>query len=128
MRDKILLAIGITEILIGGVTILATTASLLLASNTKAPNVFTFVVITSALSMLLGVGFLLRKKAALKLLIYFSSIIILSKILIFTDIIRLNGALETAIDSGIKNNISIVYHMFLIIYLNRKDIWRLFVN
>ena len=55
-------------------------------------------------------------------LLFLASAIILSKILIFSKIIYLNGALETSMPSNIKNTVSIIYHSLLIIYLTRPSV------
>jgi hypothetical protein len=125
---NILRAIGWIEISIGGITLLATTISLILATNTKTLNVLAFVIITTGISTSIGIGILRFKKTAYGLLIYFSSIIILSKLLIFADIITLNGNLETFLPSYFKSGISILYHGFVILYLRQKNIKALFVR
>lgn len=127
-RSKIIIVIAAIEILIGAITLCAIVFSLLTNSNAKTANVLIFVITTSCLSILLGIGLLSSKKMAYDLLIYFSSIIILSKILIFTNIIGLNGYLETSIPDPIKNSISIFYHSFVIAYLRRRNIRKLFIK
>ncbi len=119
-RDKILFSIGLTEIAIGATTLAAVLFSLINHANAKPPNILTFVVATSFLSALLGVGLLRNSSVACKLLIYFSSVVVLSKVLIFTGIIYLSGALETSVPSDLKNGISVAYHLFLIFYLKRN--------
>ena len=65
-------------------------------------------------------------KLAHNLLLYFASVVVLSKILIFANIINLNGALETTIPSFVKNGISICYHSFIMYYLYKPDIKKIF--
>ena len=125
-RTRPLLLIGIIEILVGGITLLATLATLLFSSTPKTPNVLCFVVITSIISTLLGIGIIRIHKTAYELLIYFSSVILLSKLLIFMNIIQLNGNLETSIPSSFKNLLSLVYHATIIVYLKRSDIRKIF--
>jgi len=125
---RALLAIGLIEILIGGLTLLTTAFSLLLSLNTKTPNVLTFVLMTAILSLLLGLGILVHNTIAYKLLIYFSTVIILSKILILADLIHLNGAFENFVPSPVKSVTSIAYHSFLIFYLTKSDIKKLFIK
>ena len=128
IKDKMLCLIALTEILIGGITLLTLLSSLFSSVNTKTPNVLAFVFLTACTSATLGAGLLQSDKRAYELLIYFSSIIILSKVLIFADIIQLNGALETSISPTLKNIVSIFYHAFVIVYLKKKDIKTLFRN
>jgi len=128
IRNKTLLVIAFIEILIGGITLAATILSLFLSTNTKAPNVLAFVFLTACTSTALGIGILKSNRTAYELLIYFSSIIVLSKILIFADIIQLTGALETSISSTAKNIVSVFYHTFVFLYLSRKNIKALFIK
>ncbi|HOW35485.1 MAG TPA: hypothetical protein PL155_03630 [Candidatus Omnitrophota bacterium] len=126
MQKKIILLIAVIEIFIGVITLSAIAVSLVLSTNTKTPNVLLFVLITASLSTFLGVGVLRFSKIAYKLLIYFSSVVILSKILLWADIISLNGFLVTSFPAHIKDSISVIYHSFVIAYLNRKNIEQLF--
>lgn len=114
--------IAITEILLGGITLFAVTASLALGKSAKPVEVLIFVLATSILSLGLGVGILRKNRASYQLLLFFSAVIVLSKILIFTKIIYLSGALETAIPAGLKNVISIAYHSLVIILLTRQPV------
>ena len=118
--------IATMEILLGGITLLATGLSLVFSFNTKPPNVLFFVMTTALLSLYLGIGLLNFQKRAYQLLIYFASVIVLSKLLIFANIIHLNGALETSIPSPIKNSISILYHAGVIFYLMKNDVKKMF--
>ena len=127
-RDRILRTIGYTEILIGGITLLGTAFSLLFSFNTKSPSVLGFVLMSGLVSLSLGVGILFHSLLAYRLLIYFSSVIVLSKFLLIADVIRFNGSLETFIPSPVKNSISVVYHLFIIIYLSRSNVKRLFIK
>lgn len=123
---RLVLTIGIIEILIGGVTLLSNLLALALSQNTKSLSVLCFVVTAGIISTLLGIGLLKFRKIAYYLLLYFSSVIILSKVLIFMDVIHLNGALETTIPGFIKNITSVIYHGFIILYLVRPGIRRIF--
>ncbi len=87
-----------------------------------------FVILAALLSTLLGIGVLKFHKLAYQLLLYFSSVIILSKILIFMDIIQFNGALETFFPSTLKNGISVLYHGFIIYYFQKKEIKEIFYH
>ena len=120
--------IGITEILIGTITLAATLTVLALDTNQKPPSVLLFVLTTSITSALLGIGILRYKKTAYELLLFFASVIVLSKILIFMNIIYLTGELETALSPEFKNCISIIYHSLLFFYLREPEVKALFVN
>lgn len=110
---------AIIEILIGSITLIAVILSLIQGKSTKPPAVLIFVLTTAALSLILGFGILRQNLACYHLLLYFSGIVILSKILIFSAVITLNGALETGIPFSLKNTLSIIYHTLLIFYFTR---------
>ncbi len=120
-KDKVILAIALTEILIGCVSLFSNILSLYLGGNIKTLNVFLFVTAAATVSLSLGLGLLNRRKAACQLLIYFSSVIILSKILIFAGIIRLDWTLEASMPAEWKNILSLIYHSFVILYLSRSE-------
>ncbi len=115
-QNQTLLTIGIIEILIGALTLLANFNTLNPSSIIKPINVSCFVLITSVTSILLGIGILQLNKNAYNLLLYFSSVIVLSKLLIFMNIIELNGALQTAIPTSSQNIISVIYHLGIIFH------------
>ena len=123
---RVILFIGIIEILIGGATLLGTAGAVLLGSNTKPNNVLFFVITAAFTSVSIGVGILRFKKLAYRALLFFASVVLLSKLLIFLGIVQLNGALETTVPSPVKNGISMIYHGFVIYYLRQKDIKKVF--
>jgi len=123
---RTVLMIGIIEICIGGSALLGNLVTTIFFENNKSFGVLCFVIAAGIMSTLLGVGLLKFRKEAYLLLLYFSSVIILSKVLIFLDVIQLNGALETAIPGPIKNITSIIYHGFIIAYLNKPGIKQIF--
>ncbi|MEW5894844.1 MAG: hypothetical protein AB1650_03650 [Candidatus Omnitrophota bacterium] len=124
-RDVLL--IGVIEILIGGVTLTGKFLSFALSLKVSPPNVYFFVITAACTSMAIGWGMLNTKKWAYQLLLYFSSVIFLSKILIFMDIIHLNGALlGSVIPQWINHIISMIYHGGLIILLQREDVKEVF--
>lgn len=118
---------SLIEITIGLITFLTVSFSLILNFNTKPLNILIFVYTTSVLSFGLGIGLLKYNGQAYELLLFLAGVIILSKVLIFSDIIQLNGALETTIPSDFKNIISIIYHSLLFLYLRSKKIKSLFI-
>lgn len=112
---------GLIEIAIGSTTLIALALSLILGKSTKPAGVLMFVILASVMSLSLGIGILRRSLFCRSLLLYFATVVILSKILIFARVITLNGALETSIPAGVKNAISIIYHCLLIWYFSRES-------
>lgn len=113
---------ALIEICIGGFTLFLTLSSLLLGTSTKPLNVLIFVITTSAISFFIGVGLLFKMRLAAQLLLYFAFSIVLTKILIFSKIIYLQGGLAANIPEPIKDLISILYHSIVLWYFNRQNI------
>lgn len=123
MKPKLgVIVFAFIEILIGSITLTAVLLSLAQGKSEKPLEVLIFVLATAVISAGLGLGILKLSLACYQLLLYFSSIIILSKILIFARIITLSGTLETTIPSSLKNALSILYHCLLIFYFTRKRV------
>ena len=125
MPDKIhrsIIFFGILEIAIGAVTLIAILASLIFGVSHKPPAILAFVLITSITSLSIGIGMLKLNRISYYLLLYFSTVIILSKILIFSRVIILSGALETFIPSNIKDIVSIIYHAILLFCLTQPAV------
>lgn len=113
---------GLIEIAIGSATLVTVITSLLLGISTKPIEVLIFVLSTAAISLSLGIGILRYNLASYHLMLFFATVIILSKILIFTRIISLSGALGTNVSPTLKNIISVVYHSLLIAYFSRSSV------
>lgn len=117
---------GFIELGIGLITLSAVMVSLTLGKSTKPPEVLVFVLTTSIISVSLGIGILRRNLAIYHLLLFFATVIILNKILIFAKIISLTGALESHIPASVKNAISIIYHSLLIWYFLQPKVKKQF--
>lgn len=121
-KGRGILFFGLTEIAIGAITLSSVLVSLFLYLSQKPLNVLVFVITASVISIILGAGILLRKIHSLHMLLFFASMIIVSKILIFARIISLHGALETAVPEPMKNIISLGYHSAVILYFSSRRI------
>jgi hypothetical protein len=117
---------GLIEISIGLVTLAALMLRFISGTSGKPPEVFAFILATSIISCGLGVGVLRLSLHSYHSLLFLASAIILSKILIFSRIIYLNGALEGSIPSDIQNVISVIYHSLLILYFIRPSVKKQF--
>ncbi|MDD5044024.1 MAG: hypothetical protein PHU91_02610 [Candidatus Omnitrophica bacterium] len=113
---------GIIEILIGGITLAAVSLSLIQGTSAKPPEVLAFVIVTSLISLSLGIGVLKHSLHSYHMLLFFATVVILSKVLIFAKIMSLSGELETAIPAHFKNIISIIYHSLLIYFFSRPQV------
>ena len=117
-----IILIGFAEILIGGLALTVNLISLIHNNNPKSPNVLLFVILTGLTSTIIGIEWLRLNKLAHHALLYFASVVFVSKILILMGILELNGALETSLPPEAKNVISLIYHGFLIYYLSTKHV------
>ncbi|MFA6217539.1 MAG: hypothetical protein WDL87_07845 [Candidatus Omnitrophota bacterium] len=114
--QKGIILFGIIEICIGMFMFCDTFVYMLAGKPARPPEVVTFILTTSLISAGLGVGILRYHIHSYHLLLFFSCVIILSKILIFGHIISLNDALETQFPFTPRNIVSIMYHGILIAY------------
>lgn len=119
---RLIIVIGVIEILIGGITLSSNLISALLAVNPKTANVFLFVLIASSISLAIGIGLLRLKKIAYYALIYFSSFVLLTKLMIFLNVIQLNGELQSVVPDVLRNWISVGYHGFILAHFTRPRI------
>lgn len=117
-----IIVFGCIEIAIGASTLLLVLISVFLRQSAKPLEVLIFVLCASTISLSLGIGILRRSLHSYHLLLFFSSVIIFTKLLIFAKIISLNGALETTIPPMIKNIISMLYHGVVIVYFTQPAI------
>jgi hypothetical protein len=121
-QKKGMLFFGLTEITIGTFTLIATAISFFYHISTKPLNILIFVIASSIISISLGLGIILRYHYARKLLMFFAGWIILSKFLVSTNIISISGALETTLPLSLKNIISILYHLVIILYFHHPSV------
>lgn len=125
MAERLIVkAIAIIEILIGVCTLSSIAAAISLSLLTKPPNVLLMVIITSVISVLLGVGLLRQMKEAAILLVFFSGYVILTKILIATGLMHFNGELIAGVARDAKNVVSVLYHIAVIAVLTTPSVRR----
>lgn len=115
-------AIASIEIFIGLFTLSGMVLYIHLGRLAKPPNVLTFVTVTAVVSALLGLGLFRRKKAAATLLVFFSGYIILTKVMVATGLMQFNGAILAYVPIDLKNLISVLYHLFVIVFLTKPSV------
>ncbi len=118
--------IGITEVLIGLSSFFAAIIFSFMFISKRPLNVFFFVIIASVISYSIGLGLLDYKNWARLLLVFFSGYIIVTKILMFLNLLYFKGEIITFIPIELKNTISIIYHAFVKIYLTRPFVKKYF--
>ncbi|MBD3426989.1 MAG: hypothetical protein GF409_07175 [Candidatus Omnitrophica bacterium] len=87
----------------------------------KPLNVYIFVTLTAITAFILGIGVLNRRRWAIRLLIFFSGYIILTKLLIYSGLLTFSGSIFTILPVHIKDGISILYHSLVIIILTSYE-------
>lgn len=115
-------AIATVEIFIGLFTLSGMALYLHLGLLAKPPNVLTFVTVTAVVSTLLGLGLFRRKRAVATLLVFFSGYIILTKVMVATDLMQFNGAILAYLPADLKNLVSALYHLFVIVFLTKPSV------
>ncbi|MGB2601058.1 MAG: hypothetical protein WBD00_05450 [Candidatus Omnitrophota bacterium] len=120
MKILIKTIIAWIEIFIGAITLLS--ASIVQFSGAfnmqpKPLNVYIFVTLTAIMAVVFGIGLLYDGKWAVRLLIFFSGYIILTKVLVYAGLLSFAGAIITIVPVALKDGISILYHSALIIFL-----------
>ena len=125
---RIIKIIAYIEILIGLSTILGLATSPLFFVPTKPLNVFVFVMISAVVSGILGIGILKYKEQARILIVFFSGYVVLTKILVFSNLLQLYCDRVTFIPSYFKNSISIFYHVFIILFFTRQNVKKYFIH
>ncbi|MCX5678963.1 MAG: hypothetical protein NTY76_07675 [Candidatus Omnitrophica bacterium] len=128
MIKKLIRTIAVIELSIGAFTICGITIYGLLAISRKPLNVFIFVFLAGVASSVIGMGLFNYKHWARNLLIFFSGYIILIKIMIFADLLHLNGEIMTFPPASLKNYISIAYHGFIVLFLTRQTVKECFIK
>lgn len=128
MVKKFIRIIAFVEIVIGLSTMVGLIMGAWFFFPTKPLNVFIFVVISAIASTALGVGLFNCKEKARILLIFFSGYILLTKMLIFLNLLKLCCETTTLIPVNIKNSVSIIYHFLLIIFFTRQRVKKYFVK
>lgn len=122
MNNIILNSIASIEIFIGLFTLSGMALYIHLGRLAKPPNVLTFVAVTAVVSTVLGLGLFRRKRAAADLLIFFSGYIILTKVMVATGLMQLDGTILAYIPADLKNFVSAFYHLVVIIFLTKSSV------
>lgn len=108
------------EILIGATTLIISSMvqfTGVFTAQPKPTNVYIFVILTAIMAVAFGIGLLYDGKWAVRLLIFFSGYVILTKILVYAGLLSFKGALITIVPTAFKDGISVLYHSVLIIFL-----------
>lgn len=119
-KKLIYLAIGWIEILIGLITLIGSAfvqACVICSLPPKPDNVYMFVVISAAISFILGIGLIFGRNWARFLLIFFSGYIILTKVLIYSGLMAFSGPIVSIVPVWVVDGISSTYHTFIICLL-----------
>ncbi len=122
MIRKAVRVIAVIELLIGVFTLTGVMTTHLLHLSKKSPAVFIFVLLASVASAAIGFGLLKYKKWSRTLLIFFSGYIVITKVMIFTGLMSFNGEIITFISAGLKNYISIVYHLCVVLFFTQRKV------
>jgi len=112
--------VAIIELSIGSITILGLTFYPIFFISRKPTSVFIFVLVSSVISTILGYGIIRLREWARHLLVFFSGYVVFTKILLFMRLLEFKGEIITVPPSWLKNDISLIYHILLIVLLENK--------
>lgn len=128
MREMVVRGIAVIEMALGAVTMAGIAWATVALAQHKPFNVLVFVLVTAGLSFTIGVGLWRREEWARLLLVFFAGYVVLTKALIFAGLMHFNGELITVVSADLKNLISTVYHIFVIVYFTRPAIKKEFAS
>lgn len=122
-NSKIIIrTIAIIEILIG----LAISLSFIIASLITPPGrpktVYGFVVLTSLISVVIGIGLFKYKNWGRQFLIFFAGYVIFTKFLLTSNLLEFSGNTIEVVSIKSKDVISFIYHVAILIVFNLKGI------
>jgi hypothetical protein len=116
------------EMAIGLITVLCTTLYPLYFISRKPPAVFAYVLASSLVSAALGFGILKLNEHSRRLLVFFSGYVILTKVLIFAGLLEFKGEILAVPPPWIKDCVSLLYHILVIIALESAMVKKEFVR
>jgi hypothetical protein len=115
-------AVAIIEILIG----LSISLSFIIASLITPPGrpktVYGFVVLTSLISVIIGIGLFKYKNWGRQFLIFFAGYVIFTKFLLFSNLVEFTGNTIKAMPVELKDVLSLIYHVVILTVFNLKAI------
>ncbi len=123
----VIVFISYLEMLIGVLTVTGLSISVVVDAQHKPFNVFVFVLASAWASFGIGLALSFYKEWARLAIVFFSGCIIVIKILILAGLMRFNGEIITAVPADFKNLISIVYHLFILVYFTRLSVKKEFI-
>lgn len=110
--------IAFVELLLGLSTLLG---SLLLISK-KPLNVFMFLVLASFISITIGLGLLNYRGWSRILLLFFFGYVILTKILIFANVLYFEEKIMMFLPGNLQHYVSIIYHGFVMLFFTQQTV------
>jgi len=122
-NSKIIIkAVAVLELLIG----LSISLSFIIASLINPPGrpktVYGFVVLTSLISIIIGIGLLKYKNWGRQFLIFFAGYVIFTKFLLFSNLVEFTGNTIKFMTINLKDVLSFIYHCCILVIFNLKAI------
>ena len=120
--------IAFVELLIGLSTLFGLITYSLLLISKKPLNVFIFVLLSSVISIIIGLGLLNYREWSRIFLVFFSGYVILTKILVLANVLYFKGEIITFFPGDLKNYISIIYHCFITLFFTQQTVKDQFIK
>jgi hypothetical protein len=100
--------------------------SFIIASLITPPGrpkmVYVFVIITSIISVIIGIGLFRYKNWGRQFLIFFAGYVIFTKVLLLSNLVEFTGNTIQGISTNLKDTFSFIYHCIILVIFNLKDI------
>lgn len=122
-NSKIIIkTIATIEILIALTISLSFIITSLITPPGRPPTVYVFVVVTSLISVVIGIGLLKCKSWARRILIFFAGYVVVTKFLLLSNLVHFTGNTIKFMSINLKDILSFIYHCSILVIFNLKDI------
>ena len=114
--------VSVIEILIGSSISLSFIIASLITPPGRPKTVYGFVVATSLISVIIGIGLFRYKEWGRRILIFFAGYVIVTKFLLVTHLVTFIGNTIEFMSIQAKDILSLIYHIVILIVFNLKSI------
>ncbi len=122
-NSKIIIrTVAIIEILIGLSISLGFIIASLITPPGRPKTVYGFVVLTSLISVIIGIGLFKYKNWGRQFLIFFAGYVIFTKFLLFSNLVEFTGNTIKVMSIEFKDVLSFIYHIAILIIFNLRVI------
>ena len=122
-NSKIIIRIvAIVEICIGLLISLSFMIPSLINPPGRPKAVYVFVILTSLISVIIGIGLFRYKRWGRQLLVFFAGYVIVTKFILLSNLAEFTGNTIEFMSINSKDTLSLIYHGIILIIFNLKDV------